>query len=795
MKICDSWLREWVDHGLDAAALAERLTMLGLEVESVTSVGSSVSGPLVVGRVVGKRPHPGADRLSLCRVDVGAAAPVDIVCGARNVREGGLYVTALPGASLPGGLLIKPTKIRGESSAGMLCSAHELGLGEAGEGLLELDAEARPGADAGRLLRLGDAVLDINLTPNRADCFSVTGIAREVATLAAEGAFRDPTRIRVNPASTHGLAIEITEPHDCARFSGRVIRGVRSDARTPLWLAERLRRCGVRPINPIVDVTNYVMLERGQPMHAYDLAKLQGSIRVRHAMPDESLTLLDAQTVRLDPTFLVIADATGPIALAGIMGGQATAVTAQTQEVFLESAFFRPGAIAGRGRQLGLQTDSAVRFERGVDPAGQAQAVELATRMILDIAGGEPGPLIDEVREEHLPGRLPVRLRRLRSARILGVGLPDVEVERILARLGMNVRPEAQGWVVTPPSARFDIEREEDLVEELARVHGYANVPATAPAGSLHLGEARDEGHAPDDVRAILVARGYSEAITYSFIDPALAREFGTAQEARLTLSNPISTDLAVMRDSLWPGLVRAARDNLRRQQQRVRLFEVGSRFLLGSGPGHVEEPSVAAVAVGARLPEQWGAESAPVDFFDVKADVGALLSLAGRDAGVTFQPVTHPALHPGRCAAIMIDGRHIGLLGEMHPALAGRLEMSNVVLFELQVAAIAARSRPGFRNISRYPAVRRDLSPVVPRELEAATLLAVVRGAAPPSLQEAFVFDIYAGPQISATEKSVSIGLILQDTSRTLTDEEVEEAVRRVRASLVSELAARFRE
>jgi phenylalanyl-tRNA synthetase beta chain len=795
MKICDSWLREWVNHGLGPDALAERLTMLGLEVESVAALGSA-SGPLVVGRVLARRPHPGADRLSLCRVDVGESAPVDIVCGARNVREGGLYVTALPGAELPGGLIIKPTRIRGENSAGMLCSAQELGLDETSEGLLELDADATPGADAGRLLCLGDVVLDINLTPNRADCFSVKGIAREVATLSPDGAFREPVGVAISPRGSHELAVEIVEPRDCARFSGRVIRGIRGDARTPLWMAERLRRCGVRPISPIVDVTNYVMLERGQPMHAYDLERVQGGIRVRHALPGESLTLLDGQTVRLDPAFLVIADASGPIALAGIMGGQATAVTADTRDVFLESAFFSPVSVAGRCRRLGLQTDSAVRFERGVDPAGQAQAVELATRMILEIGGGEPGPLLDVSRKEHLPKRLPVRLRKPRATRILGVDLPDVEVERILARLGMDARPDAQSWVVTAPSCRFDIEREEDLIEEIARVHGYANIPATAASGTLHLGEAREEVHAPADAaRALLVARGYSEAITYSFIDSGLGREFGMPQDARLTLSNPISSDLAVMRDSLWPGLVRAARDNLHRQQQRVRLFEVGSRYFPLPAGGSVEEASLAAVAIGGRLPEQWGVENAPVDFFDIKADVAALLSLAGKGAEIAFQAATHPALHPGRSAAIVADGRRIGLLGEMHPALAGRLGMPNVALFELQVAAIAARTRPGYRPISRYPAVRRDLSPVVALDLETTTLLAVVHGAAPASLQEAFVFDIYAGPQISATEKSVSIGLILQDTSRTLTDEEVEEAVRRVRASLVSELAARFRE
>jgi phenylalanyl-tRNA synthetase beta chain len=774
-------------------ALASRLTMLGLEVESVTVVGERSPG-LVIGRVLESKRHSGADRLSVCSVDVGTGEALSIVCGASNVRAGGVYVVALPGARLPGGTTITATKVRGEPSAGMLCSARELGLTETSEGLLELDGILTPGQDANGLLHLGDHVIDLNVTPNRADCFSIAGIAREVAApVAARVRMPDfspiPGRVgdRV-PVTVHG-------PADCPRFAGRVIRGLRPAARTPLWMSERLRRCGLRPVHPIVDVTNYVMLEIGQPMHAYDLSGLTGGIRVRRAEQGQTVTLLNGQLISLDPEMLIIADDSGPIGLAGIMGGRATAVKEDSRDVFLESAFFSPAAVGGRSRRLGLNTDASVRFERGVDPSIQVPAIERATRLILEIAGGEPGPVTDLSSLVHIPVRRPVRLRRERLTRVLGVEVPAQDVGNILARLGMKVEMEALGWVATPPPARFDLEREEDLIEEVARVFGYERIPEIAARSETHLARASEEPDLPAAIRSTLIARGFQEAITYSFIDPVLDRRFGAVESAGLALSNPISADMAVMRQSLWPGLVQAARENLHRQQRRARFFELGTRFVVNSESTCREEPSIAAVIIGDRLPEQWAAKPEKVDVFDLKADLNAVLSLAGPGLEVRFEPAAHPALHPGRAASVVIGDMPVGWIGELHPALASELGIPNAVLFEVPVAAVTGKPPAAYRTTSRLPAIRRDLAVVVPREVQGATLLGLVRRAAPVVLQDAFIFDIYAGPQIAATEKSVAIGLILQDTSRTLTDADADRIVQRVRKALAGELSATFRE
>lgn len=794
MKICDSWLREWIDHGLDAEALAQCLTMLGLEVESITAAGEPVT-PLRVGRVLDVQSHPNADRLSLCRVDIGTGEPLTIVCGAPDVRAGALYATALPGATLPGGLVIKAARIRGEPSAGMLCSAAELGLESATPGLLELDSGAEPGGDAAGILALGDPVLDLNITPNRADCFSVVGIAREVA--AATGAALGGPGCGAIPAvHADRFSVDLSRPEDCPRFAGRVIRGIDAQAQTPLWMRERLRRCGVRPIHPVVDVTNYVMLELGQPMHAYDLGRLQEGIDVRRARPGEELRLLDGQSVRLDADMLVIADASAPIGLAGIMGGQATAVSASTTDVFLESAFFTPAVIAGRARRLGLHTDASLRFERGVDPSLQARAIERATRLILDIAGGKPGPVIDTVVADRLPERQPVKLRRARAARVLGLLVPDSDIEAILGRLGMRVVQAADGWHVIAPPARFDIEREEDLIEEVARVNGYERIPETRGRTDMCPAVVPDAGDALTAVRTLLVARGFQEAITYSFVAPELAHRFGATETPALALSNPISAEMAVMRQSLWPGLVQSVTENLHRQASRVRLFEVGTRFLPAQAGSITEQVAIAAVATGTRLPEQWGAESSEVDVFDLGADLAALCSLAGQAAGFEIAPASHPALHPGRSASIRRAGRVVGWIGEVHPELAGHLGLARTAVFEIEAAAILARERVTARTPSRFPAVRRDLAVVVGRGLPVGVLLGEVRRAAPAGiLQDAVVFDIYTGPQIADSEKSVAIGLILQDASRTLTDADADGVLHQVKKALAVACGARFRE
>lgn len=793
MKICDSWLQEHVAHRLDPEALSRRLTMLGLEVDAVVLAGQPLER-VVVGRVVALRRHPNADKLSLCQVDVGGGEPLGIVCGAPNVREGGLYATALEGARLPGGMVIKPTRLRGEPSAGMLCSARELGLESSVDGLLELDADAVPGSDVTTLLKLGDPVLDLNITPNRADCFSILGVAREVATLEATP-LAEAAPQAVPATISDALAINLADAAACPRFAGRVMRGLRADAVTPLWMRERLRRCGIRPIHPVVDVTNYVMLELGQPMHAYDLARLSGPVTARLASPGEACVLLDGQEVGLQADVLVIADAAGPVGLAGIMGGQRTAVTAATRDIFLEAAFFTPAAMAGRARRFGLHTDASLRFERGVDPTLPVRAIERATGLLLAIAGGQPGPVVDRQQADLLPRRRSVRLRRARLGQLLGLEIAASQVQDILLRLCMQVEPVAEGWQVTPPAARFDIEREEDLIEEVARVHGYERIPVLPGQATV---QPAAVGEIPDAVRhaaALLVARGYQEAITYSFIEPGLAGRFGADPAVALELANPISAELAVMRQSLWPGLVLAARENLRRQQPRVRLFETGARYL-GRGPqAHDEERCIAGIACGSRLPEQWGERAQPVDVFDVKADIEVLLAQGGRLGELAFEAASHPALHPGRCARIRVAGRDAGWIGELHPALAAELELPGTILFELQLAVLA-RPRPAYAGFSQLPAVRRDIALLVARDVPAADLLAVVRGATPAALlRDAFVFDIYTGPQVGSTEKSIAIGLILQDTSRTLTDEEANGVLQGVTAALGREFQARIRQ
>ena len=553
MKLSESWLREWVDPGLDSEALAHRLTMLGLEVDEVIPAAESIDN-IVVGEVLEIAAHPDADKLSLCSVDIGESSPLAIVCGASNVRVGGRYPTAVVGARLPGGIKIKRAKIRGQVSEGMLCSTAELGLAENADGIMALDPDAVVGTPIGIALDLDDRIIDIDLTPNRADCFSVLGVARDIAA-GQRIAFSEPDVAAVAPTIKDVIPVNIDDGAGCGRFVGRVVRGIEPDATIPVWMQERLRRCGIRPIHPVVDVTNYVMLEFGQPMHAYDLSRLTGSIDVRRGKDEEQLTLLDGQSVTVDPEVLVIADDSGAIGLAGIMGGQATGVSDDTQDVFLESAFFAPAAIAGRARRFGMHTDASMRFERGVDSAHQVRAIERATRLLLDITGGSPGPCIEVTGAEQLPDRQPIKLRKDRLSAVLGLVVPDPDVESLLAGLQMHVAAEAGGWLVTAPTARFDIEIEADLIEEIARLYGYDRIdeiPGTSVAALGHVTESR----VPEKrVREALAARGYQEVVTYSFVAPDRDELF-SCQRDRIGLSNPISSEMAVMRQSLWPGLV-----------------------------------------------------------------------------------------------------------------------------------------------------------------------------------------------------------------------------------------------
>lgn len=793
MKVCDSWLQKHVKHDFGPEELAHHLTMLGLEVDGLEQAGSAVER-LVVGRVVGLRPHPDADRLSLCEVDVGTGAALGIVCGASNVRKGGLYPVALEGARLPGGMRIKATRLRGEPSAGMLCSAAELGLDTGSDGLLELDADAVPGEDASALLGLGDPVLDLDITPNRADCFSILGVAREVAML--EGA----SLVEGQPAAaavdiTDVLDVRLPEAAACPRFAGRIIRGLRSGATTPLWMRERLRRCGIRSLGAVVDVTNYVMLELGQPMHAYDLQTLCGGLEARFAGAGESLLLLDGREVQLQEDVLVIADEEGPVGLAGIMGGEATSVGSETSDIFLEAAFFSPRTITGKARRFALHTEASLRFERGVDPTLPPLAIERATQLLLEIAGGRAGPLVDRVEAGQLPLRASVQLRRKRLQALLGIMIPDDDIISIFSHLQMNVDVVDEGWRVTPPMARFDIAREEDLIEEVARIHGYENIPAIrgpASARPAAAGEIRDPQH---QLSSLLAARGYQEIISYSFIDASSARRFGADASRELALSNPISAELAVMRQSLWPGLAQVAAENLRRQQPRVRLFEVGRHYFRDDATGGAHQRHLAGIAVGSRWPEQWGVRSEAIDFYDVKADVEALLAAAGLRGRSRFTAQPHPALHPGRSARVHAGETGLGWLGELHPLLAAELSLEGAIVFELALDGLGDWL-PKHRRQSVFPAVRRDVAMIVDREVPADELLRVARAAVPPELlRESFVFDLYTGPQVGDTQKSMAIGLILQDSSRTLTDEDASGVLQAVRAALSREFKARIRE
>ncbi|MEO7386007.1 MAG: phenylalanine--tRNA ligase subunit beta [Gammaproteobacteria bacterium] len=794
MKISEKWLREFANPPGDTAALVHQLTMQGLEVESIEPAGPALDG-VVVGRVIAVVPHPSADRLRVCQVDVGTGT-VQIVCGAANVVTGGLYPTALPGAVLPGGQAITRATLRGLESGGMLCSAAEIGLAESGpsaraEGLLELDPGARPGTPVSTNLALDDCILDLKITPNRADCFSVIGVARDLA--ATTGVVLTEPAVAAVPAQpVEPFPVSVEDSAGSPAFLIRVIRGIRPDARSPLWLRERLRRAGIRSIHPVVDITNLVMLELGQPLHAYDLDKLKTRLVVRRALAQEPLQLLTGAEVRLDEGYLVIADESGAIGLAGIMGGSGTAVAAGTSSILLESAYFAPPVIAGRARRLGLQTDASTRFERGVDPSGQSRALERATGLLLAIAGGIAGPI--QIQASRAGARRPVILRRARLEQVLGVTVADSEVVSILSRLGMHVEVATDGWQVLPPSFRFDIGAEVDLIEEIARVHGYDRIAPRPGDQATRLGQSPAARLSNDKLRSVCVQRGYQEALTYSFVDRELDQLLAGGRQG-LPLVNPLSADLAVMRQSLWPGLIQAARSNLARQQRRVRLFETGVRFV-PEGAEVAEEGVIAGIAVGDALPEQWGAEARPADFHDVKADLEAILSLVAPAKQFEWSADTHPALHPGRSARLRRGGKHVGWIGALHPKLIKPCGLDEApLLFELSLAALATASKHAYQSISRFPAVRRDIAVVVKRDTPVGRLVGAVTESAGPALQEVIVFDIFAGAHIDAAEKSVALGLILQETSRTLTDAETDKIIGGVIQRLATDFSARIRE
>ena len=790
MKLNERWIREWVDPPIDTEELVARLTAIGLEVESVAPVAGSIKH-VTVAEVVGVAPHRGADKLSLCEVDDGGGETHRVVCGAPNVRPGMRSAFARVGARLPDGSKIRRTRIRGEVSQGMLCSARELGLGEEAEGIIEFDAGAPLGEDLVEWLGLDDVVIEVGLTPNRGDCLCIAGVAREVAVASRVAMLRRERVAVVKPRIDDTLPITLDAPQRCPRYVGRVVRGIDPEARSPLWMTERLRRCGVRPLSAVVDVTNYVMLELGQPMHAFDFGRLDSGIRVRNGREGERLKLLDGSVIELDGDSLVIADRSRPVALAGVMGGHESGVGDTTRDVFLESAWFDPRTIALEARRRGMHTDASHRFERTVAPDLQREAMERATKLLVEIAGGEPGPTIEAVDDEHVPRARPIALRRERIRRVLGAEIPAHDVHDILARLGMRVDETQDGWIVIPPPHRPDIGIEVDLIEEVARIVGFANLPGTMPAAELGVTARSESSVDVERLRGRLVDRGYYEAVTYSFVDATLQARIAPALDG-VALANPIASDMGVMRTTLWPGLIGAAIYNVNRQQSRIRLFETGLVFI--SDRNQIHQPRmIGAIAAGPVVPEQWAHPPRVVDFYDVKGDVEALLALSGRV--VEFVADTHPALHPGQTATIMHRGERIGILGTLHPALASEFKLPGAVLFELRLESVNTGTLPKFKALSRFPAVRRDLSIMLPEALSASTVRDCVEQAGVGVLENVELFDVYVGEGIDSGMKSISLALTFQSQSRTLDDAEVNTALSAVLDSLTRGLGVALRE
>ncbi len=791
MKFSEQWLRRLVDPQVGREELVARLSMAGLEVDAVEPVAGDFSG-VVVGEVLECGQHPDADKLSLCVVSDGRQQ-VNVVCGAPNARTGLKVAFARVGAVLPGDFKIKKAKLRGVESFGMLCSADELKISDDHSGIIELPADAPVGQCLREYLDLNDVAIEVDLTPNRGDCLSLTGLAREVGALY-NSAVAYPQIKEIAASHDQVIPVELQAPQACPRYVGRIIRNVDLSRPTPAWMVSRLERSGVRSIDPAVDVTNYVMLELGQPMHAFDLAQIRGGIRVRMAQQDEPLTLLDGQQVKLDSNTLVIADHERALAIAGVMGGEDSGVdTASTNDLFLESAFFAPIAVAGKARSYGLHTDASHRFERGVDYELAGRAMQRATELLLEIVGGEAGPVIDARDNNAMPQTQQVKLRAERVNTMYGLELADSEIESLLKPLGLELKAEGAGqWQVSVPSHRFDISIEEDLIEEAGRLYDYDRLPVRYPAARLAPQKKTEARAELPMLRRLLVARGYQEAVTYSFIDEDSFALF--AREQPLKLANPISAELSCMRSSLLPGLLKALAHNLNRQQTRVRLFESGLRFV-GQLDALKQEPVLAGVATGLRLPEGWANGKDKVDFYDVKADVEAVLAAAGSADEFSFVPAQKDGFHPGQCAAIERDGRIVGHMGTLHPQAADALDIDQAVLmFELELDAVAPGRLPAFAELSRFPEVRRDFALVVNAEVPAATIIDCMRAQAGDWLNEARLFDVYLGQGVEPGRKSLALGLTWQHPSRTLTDDEVNSAVEQMLRSLSDEFGATLR-
>ena len=775
MQFSESWLRSLVNTSLSSEELAHLLTMAGLEVEDVSAVAPPFD-KVVVALVLTKDKHPDADRLNVLTVDVGQGEPLSIVCGAQNVTVGMKAPCALVGAKLPG-LEIKQAKVRGVASFGMMCSEKELGLAEESSGLMELTADALVGQSIRAHLDLDDNLITLKLTPNRSDCLSLHGIAREVAALTGTPLQPIPD-VPFKQISDLGCKVKVMAPAACPRYTGRVITDVNATAATPAWMVQRLERCGLRSISALVDVTNYVLLELGQPLHAFDLAKLHGDIEVRFARDGESLKLLNEQKIKLQSDMLVIADSKHAVALAGVMGGADSAVDDATREIFLESAFFAPGVIVGKARRLGLGSDSSYRFERGVDFAATQTALDRATKLILDICGGQAGKMTEVCGE--LPARHPVMLRGSRVHRVLGLAMDAEQLSQILSRSGMVFQRQGEEFSVSPPSYRFDIAIEEDLIEEVARVYGYEKITPLLPQAAMSILPQAEKQRPLAKLRQALVLRDYQECINYAFVEAEWERDL-CGNAVPILLRNPIASQMSVMRSSLLGGLLDTLRTNLARKQARVRLFEVGGCFSAENGR-YVQHERVAGLAYGTVLPEQWGEAARNVDFYDVKGDVEALFC----PRLLNFEGAHHPALHPGRSARILLDGRAIGWIGELHPQWQQQYDLAQaVVWFEVELDVLSQSKVPKAIDVSRFPGVRRDLAVVADEGVKAQSLLLAMQTEKVPNVVELALFDIYRGKGVEQGKKSLAFRVLLQDTQKTLTEAEIDQSVARLVAVL----------
>ena len=795
MKFSESWLREWINPEISSEMLADQLTMAGLEVDNVEKVAGDFTG-VVIGKVVECKQHPNADKLRVTKVDIGKDELLDIVCGAPNCRQGLMVACATVGAVLPGDFKIKSAKLRGEPSEGMLCSYSELGITDDHNGIIELPDNAPLGKDIREYLNLNDVMIDISVTPNRADCFGIVGVARDIS--AVNNIPMKEIKIANVPATiADTLSIQIDAPKAAPRYLGRVIKNININATTPLWMKEKLRRGGIRSVDAVVDITNYVLLELGHPMHAFDLKQIEKGIIVRYAHQDEEMTLLNGNEVKLNDKTLVIADHNKVLAIAGIMGGEKSSVTQSTADIFLESAFFAPLAITGKAREYGLHTEASHRYERGVDPALQFVAMERATQLLVDICGGEVGPVIEVTNQNELPSQATIKLHRNKIDRIIGYTIEAQKITDILVRLGCEVEYKDDLWIVKSPSWRFDLQIEEDLVEEVARIYGYNNIPNANMKIESVMQPKPESIISLRRIKDLLVDRGYQEAVTYSFVDPKV-QHILHPNEPAITLPNPISSEMSVMRLSLWSGLLDAVLYNQNRQQSRLRLFETGLRFIPDEKCefGVRQEFMLSGVITGNLYEDHWQLPKKSVDFYDLKGDLEAIFSLLGCDGQVQFNRAELSALHPGQSAVINLNDEVIGYFGVLHPEIEKKLSLnSKTLVFEINLAKINFKKVPVAQDLSKYPSNKRDIAIIVSNTIPAAEIISVCKQAGGEQLIKVNLFDVYQGDNIKEDQKSLAISLILQDKSRTLEEEDIANIVSKCVTALQNHFKALLRE